>query len=109
MLAYLLRRTDIHRTRHEVYVPEVGVLWPELRKLREDKGYIDDIKRVLKRIINEGEGDCFYTLLGEKEIPESLVNEYVGWINSRKISNEGIEEAGNKIIKKLEIPELFGD
>ncbi len=103
MKGYVLMRKDVHGIRHEVYIPGVGVLWPELGELKSDEEYISNIKRILDTIEKgiDLSSTWPYTLIGKKEVSESFIKDFVGWIKSKQISEEGIRESGGKLSKQL--------
>ena len=109
---YLLQYNSVtmHRRRYGLFIPSVGVLWPELGKVRKDIRYMEKIQNLINGI-KRGEKHIFgeYKFLREKDVPESLVNDFIGWVESREISEEGIKESGSKLEKYFGAPSLIGD
>jgi len=94
-------------SRFELYVPDVGIIWLGLGKIincseemKKMQKRVDEIYEWKKEGLTSWRESAFnYKLIGEKDVPKSRVDDYVGWIESERISQEGVDESGNRLAK----------
>lgn len=107
MKGYLFRFKNIQGIRYELFVPDVGVLLPRLGKVIRCEGYREKMQNILKEIKKSGDNTFgVYKLLGEKEVPEFLIEGFVEQVESRDISQEMVKEFGSKLEKYIGVPDL---
>jgi len=94
-------------SRHELYVPGVGIFWPEFDKVITDSEKMSKMQERVNKIYDQmqnglGKKVLSYELIAERDIPLRLIEDFVKWTKSEEISREGRKESGKKLI------DLFG-
>lgn len=106
MKAYLFEHEVVGAggSRYELYVPGLGILWPGFDRIITDSGNMAKMQKRVDKIhdwIRKGESNLReisgYNLIGEKDVPKHLLDDFVGWVESERISREGREESGKKL------------